>query len=212
MPRDRYLEVNEDSLSKLYDGLNILESLDLDAVHELDLYLYGLTQSEAIVDAAREAIADNADIDEADVQLSEVAVSIRVGSDIIRALMGSGFRAKGDDFAYMGAAGEGIRTQSFTFSHYKPVLALTEFTTVALAQGDSWLPDFLKQYGNKQPVEIKQNVRRTEEATEPNTPVAPASAAAPAPAPAAPAAPAIPKQTSQLDGLKLADVLEEFLG
>jgi len=208
---DRYLDIDEDGLSKLYDGLSILEPLDHDKVQEFDLYLYGLTQSETIVDAAREAIADNADIDESDVQLAEVAVAIRIGSDTIRALLGSGFRAKRDEFAYVGQEGEGIRTQSFAFSHFKPTLAVSEFSQMSIASSDSWLSDFLKQYGNKQPVEIKQNVRRTEEATQPGVPTTPPTPVAPA-SPAPTVTPEIPAQASLTGGLKLAEAIEEFLG
>jgi hypothetical protein len=210
MPADRYQDIDEDRLSKLYDGLDVLESIALDAVHDLDLFLYGLTQSESIIDAAKEAIADDADLDESDVQLSEVAVAIPISGDSIRALMGSGFRARQEDFAYMGTEGEGIRAKSFVLSHYKPVLAVSEFSQMALAQSDAWLDDFLKQYGNKQPAEIKQNVRRTEEATQPGVPAAPAAPTMPPPTPAA--APAIHMQSSQTGGLKLADILENFLG
>lgn len=207
---DRYLEIDEERLMKLYDGLSVLESLNLDTIHEMDLFLYGLTQSETIVDAAREAIADDADLSENDVQLSEVAVAIPLGADSIRALAGSGFKARREDFAYMGTGGEGIRTKTFAYSHFKPNLALTEFTTMAIAQSDAWLDEFLKQYGNKQPVEIKQNVRRTEEATQPGVPAAAEPPAAPTPP--AVVTPEIPKQTALIGGLKLADFLEEFLG
>ena len=152
---DRYIEIDEEGLQQLYDGLNILESVDRDKLNELELCLYGLTQSEPIVDAAREAIAYSADLDETDVQLGEVAVAIRIGADTIRALLGSGFRAKQEDFAYAGAGGEGIRTQTFINSDFKPVLSVSEFSQMAIASSDAWLDRFLKQYGNKQPVEIK---------------------------------------------------------
>jgi hypothetical protein len=208
VPIDRYQDIDETGLNKLHDGLDILESLVRDAVQELDLFLYGLTQSETIVDAAREAIADAADLDESDVQLSEVAVAIPLSSDAIRALIGSGFKARREDFAYTGTGGEGIRTQSFAFSHFKPVLALSEFSQMAIAQSDAWVDDFLKQFGNKQPAEIKQNVKRTEEATQPGVPAAPETQAPPAaPDPDL----EIPKVTSLAGGLKLADILEDFL-
>ena len=205
----RYVEMDEARLVDLHDGLETLEMLDREAIHDLDLYLYGLTSSAAIVDAAKEAIADEAEINEADVQLSEVAVAIPISADVIYALSGSGLRMRKESFAYTGVAGEGIRTSMFAFSSYKPTAAFTDFSTMALALSDSWLDDFLKQYGNKQPAQIEQNVRRTEEATQPGVP-------APAQAPPAPTVPAeipgTPKTTSTLGGLKLADVLEEFLG
>lgn len=206
MPYNRYQDIDEERLLRLHDGLEILETLDRDAIYSLDLFLYGLTQDETIVDAAKEAIADEAEIAEQDVQLGEVAVAVPLSSDNIHALAGSGIRMQREDFAYMGQGGEGIRTNSFTFSHFKPTVAISSFSQMAIASSDSWLEDFLKQYGNKQPVEIKQNVRRTEEATQPGVPAPPEAPPAPT------TTPEIPKQTSLTGGLKLADVLEEFLG
>ena len=142
---------------------------------------------------------------------AEVAVAIRIGSDAIRALLGSGFRAKRDEFAYMGPEGEGIRTKSFISSHFKPTLAVSEFSQMSIASSDSWLPDFLKQYGNKTPAQIKQNVRRTEEATQPGIPAVSTTPAAPA-APVPAVTPEIPAQASLTGGLKLAEAIEEFLG
>jgi hypothetical protein len=206
----RYLEITKEQLANMYEGLNLLESVASTEIFELDLALFGLTQSEPILDAAREAIADAADLDENDVQLSEIAVTIPLSSDTIHYLLGSGLKLSREDFAYMGVGGEGIRTQGFTFSHYKPAVSISDFSEMALSNSSAWVEDFLKQYGNKQPAQIQQNVRRTEEATEPGTP----TPAAPATVPTAPAAttPEIPKQTSQTGGLKLADVLEDFLG
>lgn len=216
MPINRYQDITEEQLLKLHDGLDILEALDLEAVHGLDLFIYGLTQSESLVDAAKESIADEAEISENDVQLSEIAVAIPLSSDTIHYLAGSGLKIRREDFAYAGSGGEGIRTSSFTFAHFKPTCSISDFSQMAIASSDSWLDDFLKQYGNKQPVQIKQNVRRTEEATQPGVPAQAPPPAATSEAPAAPAAPTttpeIPKKTSLNGGLKLADVLEEFLG
>jgi hypothetical protein len=88
---------------------------------------------------------------------------------------------------------------------------------MALSESNAWVEDFLKQHGNKQPAQIRQSVRRDEEATQPApTPAAPqATPAAPqaAPAPAAPAAtPEIPKRTSLEGGLRLAQAIEDLLG
>jgi hypothetical protein len=91
---------------------------------------------------------------------------------------------------------------SFTFANYHPNISVNDFTQMAVASSDSWLDDFLKQYGNKQPVQIQKQVRRTEEATQPGVP-APAT-----PPAAAPPTPGVPKQTS----LKISDLLEKFLG
>src|SRR5208337_395755 len=106
----RFIEIDESKLVALHDGLDLLEMLDRDAMSELDLYVYGITTNEGVVDAAREAIADSRDVTEQDVQLTEVAVAIRLGADTIYALHGSGIRLDNEDFAYMGEGGEGIRT------------------------------------------------------------------------------------------------------
>jgi hypothetical protein len=190
----RYIDVNPERLSNLHGALELIESVDRDAFRNLDLHIYGLTNNPQIVDAAKEAVAENADVAEEDVQLSEVAVAIPLSSDIIYYLAGSGLNLRREDFAYMGAGGEGIRTMSFTFSHYKPQVTLSYFSKLAIASSDAWLDDFLKKEGSGKPAAVAQNVRRTEEATQPG--IQPA---------AAPAAPQMPKQTS------LASLLDKFL-
>src|SRR5271170_3696597 len=184
----RYIEVDAESLSKLHAGLTLLEQVDRDAMRTLDLFLYGLTNNPEIVDAAKEAIADDAEVEESDVQLTEVAVAIPMGSDIIYYLDGSGLILRREDFAYMGSGGEGIRQMSLASSH-------------------AWLDDFLRKEGSGQAATVKQNVHRTEEATQPGVPEQQAAPPAPA-APQAPAQQQIPKQTSLRT---LASLLDEFL-
>lgn len=203
----RYIEITEDNLLKLHDSLELLEMLDRDKMLELDLHVYGITRDPGIIDAAKEAIADGAEneISEQDVHLAEVAVAIPVSSDLLYALGGSGFRLKREEFAYLGEGGEGVRTLSFTFASFKPTVALSSLSQIALASSDSWLDDYLRQFGNKEPAKVENKVRRTEEATQPGAP-------APAEKPPQPAAPLpVAKRTSLVGGLKLADLLDEFL-
>ena len=193
----RYIDVQAADLDKLHDGLKLLEMVDRDAVAGLDLFLYGISNNPQIVDAAKEAIADSEELDESDVQLAEVAVAIPLSSDTSYYLNGSGLILRREDFAYLGSGGEGVRTLSFAFSHYHPRVALNYFQKLALASSDAWLDEFLRKEGSNKPAQITQNVRRDEEATQPNVPAAPTT-------PAAPAAPAtgregvaqMPKQTS----------------
>ena len=170
---NRYQEVNKEKLTKLRDGLDILEDLDPRAVSDLDLVVYGITHSEAILDAARESIADESGIDESDVSVSDIAVAIPITSSSIKALTGSGIRLKDEVFAYQGKEGEGIKTQTFVFSGFKPPISFSDITVFALAISDSWLTDFLKQYGGDQPAQIKESVHRDEEAITPDVPVSP---------------------------------------
>ena len=185
----RYVEIDAERLPHLHEALELLEMVDRDAMRTLDLHLYGLTSNPQIVDAAKEAIAESEDVAEEDVQLAEVAVSIPLSSDMVYYLTGSGLTLRDEDFAYMGGGGEGVRTQSFTFSHYKPRVPLSYFSKIALASSDAWLDDFLRKESAGKPAEVTQNVRRSEEATQPGVP-----------------APQMPKQTS-LDP----SFLDEFL-
>jgi hypothetical protein len=198
----RYIDVNPERLSNLHGALELIESVDREAFRNLDLHVYGITNNPQIVDAAKEAIAENADVTEEDVQLSEVAIAIPLSADIIYYLAGSGLNLRREDFAYLGAGGEGIRTMSFTFSHYKPQVTLSYFSKLAVASSDAWLDDFLRKEGTNKPATVTQNVRRTEEATQPGAPAAPAAQGQPAAAPQG----QMPKQTS-LDQ----KFLDEFL-
>src|ERR1019366_2514873 len=96
----RFIEIDESKLVALHDGLDLLEMLDRDAVGSLELYVYGITTDPGIVDAAKEAVADSKDVSEEDVQLSEVAVAIRLSTDTIYSLHGSGIKLNREDFAY----------------------------------------------------------------------------------------------------------------
>jgi hypothetical protein len=187
----RYIDVNPERLSNLHEALELIESVDADAFRNIDLHVYGLTSDPQIVDSAKEAIAEDAEVAEEDVQLSEVAVAIPLSSDIIYYLAGSGLKLQREDFAYTGAGGEGVRTMSFAFAHFKPRVTLARFSKLALASSSAWLDDFLKQQGSGKPAQVTPNVRRTEEATQPGVP--PAST---------------PGRTS---ALKLGDLIDKFL-
>jgi hypothetical protein len=197
----RYVEINAERLAHLHEGLELLEQVDREGIRTLDLHLYGITNNPQIVDAAKEAIADSEELAEQDVQLSEVAVAIPLSSDTVYYLDGSGLILRKEDFAYMGSGGEGVRTQSFAFSHYHPRVTLSYFTKLALASSVGWLDDFLRKEGSGQAAQVTQNVRRTEEAIQPGVPPTPE-------APAASQAQQMPKQTSLRT---LASLLDDFL-
>jgi hypothetical protein len=214
---ERYLDISEDQALKLREGLELLETLDRDAVRELDLCIYGLTSDPQVLDAAREAIASDSEdeISEEDVQLGEVAIAIPISSDTIYALTGSGIKLKDEYFVYPGVGGEGTRRGYFFSANYRPVVTMHSFSHMALAASDSWIDDYLEKTGGKdgvQPTQIKEKVRRTEEATQPGTPT-PAQPQTPVEAPpaSAPPAAATPKQTS-LNASAVTRLVEDFLG
>jgi hypothetical protein len=218
---ERYLDIDEGQALKLREGLELLETLDRDAVRELDLCFYGLSSDPQILDAAREAIASDSEdeVAEQDVQIGEVAVAIPISSDTIYALTGSGIKLKDEYFAYAGSGGEGTRRGYFFSASYRPTVTMHSFSHVALASSDSWVDDFLEKVGGKgvAPTEIKKKVKRTEDATQPGTPtpaepqvpVEQPPAQAPAAPPAAPAA--TPKRTS-LNNAAISRLVEDILG
>jgi hypothetical protein len=211
---ERFLDIDEDQALKLREGLELLETLDRDAVRGLDLCFYGLSSDPQILDAAREAIASDSEDEttENDIQLGEVAVAIPISSDTIYALTGSGIKLKDEYFAYAGSGGEGTRRGYFFSASYRPVVTMHSFSHVALASSDSWVDDFLEKTGGKNvaPTEVKKKVQRTEEATQPGTPT-PAQPQTPVEAPPAAPAAATPKQTS-LNDSAVTRLVEDFLG
>lgn len=181
----QFVDIQQDQLLKLRDGLEILGQI-WDSDESPRVYLYGISNDPVVLDAAREAIAEQMDdetVTEDTIQLAEVAVCIPLSGDVIYALTGSGITLEqGDDeFAYVGGKGEGIRTSGFNWARVKPQVAVGEFTRLALAGDSVWLDRFLQQRGTNQPAQIQQKVQR--------------SAPAVAPTPQAPTAP-VPKQTS----------------
>lgn len=170
----RYIEIDEQRLAKLHDGLELLEELDRDAMRDFDLHIYGISTNPQLIDSARESIAESEELAEEDVQLVEIAVAIPINADTIYALKGSGIRMTREEFAYMGSGGEGIRSLSFVFGHYKPKIVLPYLSRVAIASSGSWLDDFLRKYGTGQAAAVTPAVHRTEEATQPGVPPAPA--------------------------------------
>jgi hypothetical protein len=191
----RFVEVEESKIVEMRDTLDLLEMLDADSIKDMRLHIYGITTNPNILDAAREAVADSEDVQEEDVQVSEVAVALPLSGDIIYYLHGSGLKLGNDDFVYRGTGGEGIRTLSFTFSTFKPRATFKDFSKLAVASSQDELVDFLQKYGTPNAAEVVPAVHRTEEATVPQAPISPTN-------------PGIPKQTSFL----LADIVNNLLG
>lgn len=197
----RYVEIDEKALVGLHDAIDLLSSVAPDALEDMALCVYGITNNPGILDAAKEAIADSEEVQESDVQLSEVAVAIPITSKGIYRLTGSGLKLENEEFVFMGTGGEGIRSLSFTFASYKPTVTFSYFSKAAIASSESWLDDFLKKHGSGQAAQVTPAVHRTEEATVPG-------GIPPAPELPKPAAPGVPKQTSLKN---LSAFLDDFL-
>lgn len=196
----QYIDITPEELDKLNDALPIIESLWRDDPRPL--ILFGLCKDPVVLDAAREAIADSLDqegITEDTIQLSEIAVSIPLSSDVIRALTGSGIKlGEDDEFAYRGTGGEGIRTVPFNWANYKPQVTLRNFLSLAISNDTVWLEEYLGQVGSGAGAQINKQLQRTQPSSAPQTPT--------------PAAiPGVPKQTSRKSS-SIEPLLEKWLG
>jgi hypothetical protein len=206
----KYVEVTREEVEALRAGLQLLERvLDNSDSDVLQLYLYGVSKDISIVDAAKEAIADDMNSDgdtldsdtysESDVNIGEVAVGIRISSDNLYYLTGSGLILREESFVYDSGNVEGVRETTLRYAHSEPRVTLSAFTSLAIANSDSWLDSFYKQYGSKTEAMKPTEVGRTEEATA-EKPLETATEPK--------EEPSIPKQTS----LHIASAIEDFLG
>ena len=198
-----YIDIAADDLHKLKDGLEIIGKPFRSSGEDMpSLYLYGLTSDPGVLDAAKEAIAAYSDeeLGEEDIELTEVAVEVGLSEDVLYYLLGSGVKlGRGDEFAYMGKQGEGIREIGWQWARRQPTVSVGGLTKMALGSDSGWGDKFLQQYGTKTPMTV--NVQRTTPAT-----------GLPEPKPVAPLAPGVPKQTSVPNTKQLRDLMENFLG
>jgi len=167
-----FLEITEEQMLRLREGLELLETLDRDAIHEIDICFYGLTNDPSVLAAAREVIAseqDDENVSEEDVELGEIAIAIPLSSDVIYYLTGSGLKLRDEYFSYPGVEGEGPRRNYLGYAHYHPTVTTHSFQHMALALSDSWVDDYLQKVGGHGAVatRIKKKVQRSEEATQP---------------------------------------------
>lgn len=200
----KYIDIKQDDLLKLRDGLEILERI-WDEDQSSNIYLFGITNRPVILDAVREAVAnymDEDDVTEDQIQIPEVAVSIPCSGSNVYALTGSGVQLGAEEeFAYKGPQGEGIRTQSFNWSHVKAVVTISDFSKIALANDNVWLDNYLTQRGSNAIATIQKQVQR-------NTPAAATPQLTGPTTPPTIEGNPTPKQTS----LNMGSVLENWLG
>jgi hypothetical protein len=176
----QFVDIRPDDLLKLRDGLDILDRIREDPDEQRNIFLYGISTDTVLLDAAREAVANDADdpaIMEDNITLGEIAVAIPLSGDVIYALTGSGMKLdRRGEFAYRSGEGEGVRTLSFQWSNVKPVVTLKDFSQTALANDSVWLDRYLAQRGTNATVAVQKEVQRATPATPPPGAVAPAVA------------------------------------
>lgn len=200
-----FVTITADDLNKLREALEIISRLDNHGERAITLTLYGLTSDPQVIAAVKDAVAQDAEIQEEDVKIAgEVAVAIEMSGDILYYLTGSGLKLDTEEVAFTKGGGNGIDTIQMTWSSVKAKVNVSSFSTMAISR-DSWDANtFLRQYGNKAqapaatpaapPSTDTDPVRRYQEDKKNEKPAAPGS-------------PDIPKVTSSVDPR----LVEEFL-
>ncbi len=146
-----YFEVTDHDLQDARPGLELIEKL-LANDASFEPYIYGMTSKPDVLLAAQAALAEDGDEEEVPT-LTEVAVALRLTSENILALTGSGVKLQNEEFAYV--AGEGARTLSLRFSRQTPRINAGSLQRLAIAENDMYLDSFLDQYGGKKTLEGK---------------------------------------------------------
>jgi hypothetical protein len=146
----RFVTTTKEELAALREGLDVLSKLDDTESRTVDIYLYGVTSSQTLIDSVKESIAGAIDEDETDIKIAgDVAIAIPLSSDILYYLTGSGLQLKNEEVAYSKGGGNGIDMTSLVFAGFRPKVTTALFHTMAIAREDIWLDKFLQQYGNK---------------------------------------------------------------
>ena len=216
----QYTDTTKDDLLALKRGLEIISHVkDEDEDDKaLDIYLYAMVNNQFLVDIAKEAIISstedfldddgNALLEEKDIDLSEIGMAIPLSADNLYALFGSGWEIYSMDFAFQMGDGEGVRTLGFHNANtVTGRVRFDELGAIALANGDLYIDEFFKAKGQGTPMKVNREIKRTEEAT------------TPAPKPAIPSKHELTqadkdemKRMGITGGLKLAEIVDEFLG
>ena len=148
-----FVDVEHEQLDALRQGLEILERLGEDALPKL--YLFGLAKPDAnLTSQVKEAIAEENSTDNLapdQIQVASIAVCIRISSDVLNYLTGSGMKLTNEEFVYNGG-NEGPQTGSFQWLRgVKPQVTYNSFSQMALADDEYGIDRFLQQYGSKAP-------------------------------------------------------------
>ncbi len=163
----RYTTVTKQVLSSFGPTLGVLERINDES---LDIFLYGLSRDPGLLAKAEDALEYFMDGEGVEVpKLTEVAVCIPLGEDILYYLEGSGLILRDEEFAYLSGS-DAVRTNTLRFSGLQARVAVDAFTEMAIATSDSWIDDFLTKHGTAVPEQ--EEVSRDESATKEEKPKA----------------------------------------
>ncbi len=164
-----FVTVTAEELEKLREALVLIERVTGYDEDRLKLTLYGLTSDSGVIDATKEAIADEAELEETDIKIAgEVAVAIELSGDILYYLTGSGLKLQTEEVAFTKGGGNGVDSAQLSWAKWRPTVTVRSFREMALAT-DSWsAATFLQRYGKKGPAvttppahpaqEVKRNI------------------------------------------------------
>lgn len=162
-----YTSTTEEQLGQLQVGLDILSHVNLDLV-PATLYLFGLFRPDSpALQYASEAVWEDefaGEEREQDIHITTVAVGIRLSSDVLYALLGSGLICRDSDFVYI--VNDEIKSCSFSYATSKPKLTASDFSKLALSNDSFPIENFMRTEGMAQDKANPGVITRTEEAVD----------------------------------------------
>ena len=148
----KYIEVTEHQVSDLQVGLEMINKVVEGA--DMELFIYGLTTSKMALLAASEALEGYDDAEH--IEPLAIVVSIALTDTSLSKLLGSGLKLHEEAFVYNGDLGEGGREAAFTFAKHKPLIAISDFSKIAISGTDVWADEFLAKH-NASPARVTRN-------------------------------------------------------
>lgn len=141
-----YLIVNEDQLTTLQQGLEIIAGVSRDLLPS-SLYLYGILRPDSpILEYVEESVWEAnyaGEVKSESLDINTAVVAIRLSEDILRILLGRGLKCEDEDFVY--SIEKEVRTGTFLHGVRKPTISLGHFSKIALADDSYWLSDFFQR-------------------------------------------------------------------
>ena len=160
-----YTNTTEEQLGHLQAGLDILSLVSMDLVPPT-LYLFGLLKPDSpALQYASEAVWEDdyaGEEREENIHINTAAVGIRLSSDVLHALLGSGLVCRDSDFVYI-LNGE-IKSCSFSYAPTKPKITATDFSKLALSNDSFPIENFMRTEGLAQDKQNPGVITRTEKA------------------------------------------------
>ena len=145
----RFVEVSREELQNLRPAISLLERVNhASSSAGIEYTIYGVCIKPSVLEAAEESVFywnnEGEEDEEVKYKFAEISIAIPISSDFLYYLTGSGLKLAGLTFAYF-TKEEGDRVDEFR-KEARERITLDDFHHLAIADGDSWLGDFLQKH------------------------------------------------------------------